>query len=618
MTKVRVGAGVRTSSGRPSNIKVSEDGVFKGSQPEINFASGFNVTNDTTNNRVNVQNAVDLSAQLALKANIASPALTGEPTAPTQLSSDNSTKLVNTTWVRNFVGALPAESLFVDDKIQTSEGNTYSLTGMTSAQRGDQLQLAIDEASNNAGVIIFIPGGVYSRSSGFTWKKRNTALVGFARSKVCELTSDAADTLSLDVSYLLYNSVFSGFSVANTAGTKDAVRFTPIDGAAQAQSQIEMNIHIHQSSRDGLHIDDGFNLDCNLDIKGGGSLGELGVTRYAIYSDGSGAGINIIYRAIDGHVYLDTNSSNNTVYFPNIDYQSSSNKLTFTNLGSNNYLSSIGHVDNYRTEVQDVPVKYPKFGIPAANIIYHGLLDRTYSDIIPDASIFQNDGSKVVGTYSVVDTPFGKMIDLSGDCYFEVPNNSSINPTSKITLGFMFYIDSDVQSRLIRFNGMFDISYNAGTLTCTLNLGGTNRNRTATGITTGTYYLLIMAYDSATYSLTVNSAISSTSLSGLTIGTPNQAMRIGAFSSGTQIWNGKISPIIMVNDANSYITRAIKAYFLTNTKGDNPNVDRFQDNKLYADMEYQVDDKGVVLVDRTTATKYRLYVNSGTLSIEAV
>lgn len=54
MTKIRVGSGIQVKTGRPSNIKVSEDGNFKGSQPEINFTGNANVTNDPTNNRVNV------------------------------------------------------------------------------------------------------------------------------------------------------------------------------------------------------------------------------------------------------------------------------------------------------------------------------------------------------------------------------------------------------------------------------------------------------------------------------------------------------------------------------------------------------------------------------------
>jgi hypothetical protein len=45
------------------------------------------------------------TAAIALKAPLASPALTGSPTAPTQLSNDNSTKLATTAWVAAFLSA---------------------------------------------------------------------------------------------------------------------------------------------------------------------------------------------------------------------------------------------------------------------------------------------------------------------------------------------------------------------------------------------------------------------------------------------------------------------------------------------------------------------------------
>ena len=36
------------------------------------------------------------------------------------------------------------------------------------------------------------------------------------------------------------------------------------------------------------------------------------------------------------------------------------------------------------------------------------------------------------------------------------------------------------------------------------------------------------------------------------------------------------------------------------------------------DIQFGVDTKGVVMIDRTTATSYRLYVDNGVLSIEAI
>lgn len=54
MTKVSVGNGLTVKGRRPSSIRVSEDGAFKGSQPEINFTGDVSVTNDPANSKVTV------------------------------------------------------------------------------------------------------------------------------------------------------------------------------------------------------------------------------------------------------------------------------------------------------------------------------------------------------------------------------------------------------------------------------------------------------------------------------------------------------------------------------------------------------------------------------------
>lgn len=64
MTRVNAGRSVVTGR-RPSNIKVAEDGQFKGTQPEINFSGPVTVTNDEANNRVNIAvSSTDLSSYL--------------------------------------------------------------------------------------------------------------------------------------------------------------------------------------------------------------------------------------------------------------------------------------------------------------------------------------------------------------------------------------------------------------------------------------------------------------------------------------------------------------------------------------------------------------------------
>ncbi|HRH55017.1 MAG TPA: hypothetical protein PLN38_16925 [Chitinophagales bacterium] len=54
MTKVNAGRNTSAIGKRPSSIKVSEEGLFKASQPEINFTGNANVSNDISNNRVNI------------------------------------------------------------------------------------------------------------------------------------------------------------------------------------------------------------------------------------------------------------------------------------------------------------------------------------------------------------------------------------------------------------------------------------------------------------------------------------------------------------------------------------------------------------------------------------
>lgn len=55
---------------------------------------------DTTAS-TNATNIATNSSDIALKANIASPALTGNPTAPTPLTTDKTTKLATTAWVNS-------------------------------------------------------------------------------------------------------------------------------------------------------------------------------------------------------------------------------------------------------------------------------------------------------------------------------------------------------------------------------------------------------------------------------------------------------------------------------------------------------------------------------------
>ncbi len=67
-----------------------------------------------------------IQTQLDAKAPLASPALTGNPTAPTQGPTDNSTKLATTAFVtaKAFAAALPAMSAATRDQVITNDGST--------------------------------------------------------------------------------------------------------------------------------------------------------------------------------------------------------------------------------------------------------------------------------------------------------------------------------------------------------------------------------------------------------------------------------------------------------------------------------------------------------------
>ena len=69
---------------------------------ELNKLSGVNTTTAELNHVNGVTSAIQ--TQLNAKAPLASPDLTGNPTAPTQSSSDNSTKIATTAFVTTKVG----------------------------------------------------------------------------------------------------------------------------------------------------------------------------------------------------------------------------------------------------------------------------------------------------------------------------------------------------------------------------------------------------------------------------------------------------------------------------------------------------------------------------------
>lgn len=122
----------------------------------------------------NVDNTSDASkpvstaqqTALDLKANLASPALTGNPTCPTQATSDDSTKLANTAFVKAVVAALVNSSPATLDTLQelaTALGNdpnfaTTMTTALGNKQDKDATLTALAAITTAANKLIYATG----------------------------------------------------------------------------------------------------------------------------------------------------------------------------------------------------------------------------------------------------------------------------------------------------------------------------------------------------------------------------------------------------------------------------------------------------------------------------
>lgn len=111
---------VQAGANKHPSIGFHSYSVYGGVLKQINGANfGFYGADGVTPANVNAANflgnidisyVVGLLSALALKANLASPALTGTPTAPTQSASDNSTAISTTAFVKTAIANLVASS----------------------------------------------------------------------------------------------------------------------------------------------------------------------------------------------------------------------------------------------------------------------------------------------------------------------------------------------------------------------------------------------------------------------------------------------------------------------------------------------------------------------------
>jgi hypothetical protein len=97
-------------------------------------AAGTSVTPVGGVAATNVQSAIqELDSE---KAPLASPALTGVPTAPTPAAMDTSTKIATTAWVQSTLAALPPAGMYPSSDVPLMDG-TASAGAAAEASRGD-------------------------------------------------------------------------------------------------------------------------------------------------------------------------------------------------------------------------------------------------------------------------------------------------------------------------------------------------------------------------------------------------------------------------------------------------------------------------------------------------
>lgn len=102
-------------------------------------------------------NSDRVNAEAALKSNVASPAFTGTPTAPTPLPNDNTTKLATTAFVKSLIKVVAARF----SSAQSITASTFTTVVF------DTEQLDTDNAYNNTTGVYTVPsgqGGLYQVS----------------------------------------------------------------------------------------------------------------------------------------------------------------------------------------------------------------------------------------------------------------------------------------------------------------------------------------------------------------------------------------------------------------------------------------------------------------------
>lgn len=130
----------------------------------------------------------NIATAIATKANSASPAFSGTPTAPTQDVGDNTTKLATTAFVTSAVSAYSTGLTIGESKIEANAVTTskikdlnvtsdkLALSGVTAGTYGSSTAIPVVTVSNKGLVTSVSTSNIELVGAGQTWQKPSRAL----------------------------------------------------------------------------------------------------------------------------------------------------------------------------------------------------------------------------------------------------------------------------------------------------------------------------------------------------------------------------------------------------------------------------------------------------------
>lgn len=219
-----------TSSGAPDTIRDDEANWAFIIDISAGTVAGDDVTYDNGVSGLtasDVQAAIDelvvtldaVNAAIALKANSASPTFSGSPTAPTQATSDESTKLANTLYVANKIAAQGVLQNYTvrlattgNIDLSTDIDNNSTLDDET-ISTGDKILVKDQTDASENGIYIAPASGAASRSTDFdTWNEHIGKVINVTEGTVnaeksYRNTNNAGGTLdTTDITFILFGS----------------------------------------------------------------------------------------------------------------------------------------------------------------------------------------------------------------------------------------------------------------------------------------------------------------------------------------------------------------------------------------------------------------------------